>query len=80
MASLSQNGSAHGRGFGPQGGIHTEQACKQAGGLWIPVVFGWMTHIYPNAKSPHKVWAGMDMQVEDMNGVSSAFPTSDESR
>jgi hypothetical protein len=50
--------------FGPQGNIHTEEACQDAHGLWIPVVFGWMTHIYPNAKSPNDVWAGMDMHME----------------
>ncbi len=50
--------------FGPQGSIHTEDACKQAHGLWIPVVFGWMTHVYPNAKDPNAVWAGMDMQMD----------------
>jgi hypothetical protein len=50
--------------FGPQGTIHTEEACKDAHGLWIPVVFGWMTHIYPNAKSPKDVWAGMDMHMD----------------
>jgi hypothetical protein len=44
--------------------IHTEEACKEAQGLWIPVVFGWMTHVYPNAKSPGDVWAGMDMHME----------------
>lgn len=50
--------------FGPQGSIHSEEACEAAGGLWIPVVFGWMTHVYPNAKAPNKVWAGMDMQMD----------------
>ncbi len=50
--------------FGPQGSIHTEEACKEAHGLWIPVVFGWMTHAYPNAKSPKDVWAGMDMHMD----------------
>ncbi len=50
--------------FGPQGSIHTEEACKEAHGLWIPVVFGWMTHVYPDAKSPDKVWAGMDMHMD----------------
>ena len=51
--------------FGPQGSIHTEEACKESHGLWIPVVFGWMTHVYPNASSPDDVWAGMNMQMED---------------
>jgi hypothetical protein len=47
--------------FGPQGSIQTEDACVAAHGLWIPVVFGWMTHIYPGDKH---AWAGMDMQIE----------------
>ncbi len=50
--------------FGPLGNIHTEEGCKKAGGLWIPVVFGWMTHLYPNAKAPNEVWAGMDMHMD----------------
>jgi len=54
--------------FGPQGSIHTEEACQEAHGLWIPVVFGWMTHVYPNAKSPNDVWAGMDMHMDANTG------------
>ncbi|HTV86145.1 MAG TPA: hypothetical protein VME63_12095 [Dyella sp.] len=50
--------------FGPQGSIHTEQACEDAHGLWLPVVFGWMTHVYPNAKNPADVWAGMTMHMD----------------
>jgi hypothetical protein len=50
--------------FGPLGNIHTEEACKDAHGLWIPVVFGWMTHLYPDAKSPSDVWAGMEMHMD----------------
>jgi hypothetical protein len=50
--------------FGPLGSIHTEAACNEAHGLWIPVVFGWMTHVYPNAKSPNDVWGGMDMHMD----------------
>jgi hypothetical protein len=29
--------------------------------LWSPVVFGWMTHVYPNERH---TWAGIDMQME----------------
>jgi len=47
--------------FGPQGSIQTEDACIAAQGLWIPVVFGWMTHVYPDEGN---TWAGMDMQME----------------
>jgi hypothetical protein len=47
--------------FGPQGSIHSEEACRAAQGLWIPVVLNWMTHVYPDG--PQK-WGGMDMNVE----------------
>jgi hypothetical protein len=47
--------------FGPQGSIRTQEACTAAQGLWIPVVFNWMTHVYPN--EPQK-WGGMDMDME----------------
>jgi hypothetical protein len=47
--------------FGPQGSIHTEEACTAAKGLWIPVVLEWMTHVYPN--EPEQ-WGGMHMDVE----------------
>jgi len=50
--------------FGPQGSIHTEEACNAAHGLWIPVVFGWMTHVYPDAKLPSEIWRGMEMPME----------------
>jgi hypothetical protein len=49
--------------FGFRGSIHTQEACEAAQGLWIPVVFGWMTHVYPNAKDSSAVWAGMNMQM-----------------
>jgi hypothetical protein len=47
--------------FGPQGSIHTEDACNAAQGLWIPVVLEWMTHVYPDED---KKWGGMDMDIE----------------
>jgi hypothetical protein len=47
--------------FGPQGSIHTEEACRAAQGLWIPVVLDWMTHVYPNEQEK---WGGMDMDME----------------
>jgi hypothetical protein len=47
--------------YGILGSIHTEEACTEAQGLWIPVVFNWMTHVYPN--EPQK-WGGMHMDVE----------------
>jgi hypothetical protein len=62
-APLEERAGPHAQ-FGVQGSIHTEEACKEAHGLWIPVVFGWMTHVYPNAKSQNDVWAGMDMHMD----------------
>jgi len=42
----------------------TGMSTSAAGGLWIPVVFGWMAHAYPEAKNPGEVWAGMDMAMD----------------
>jgi hypothetical protein len=47
--------------FGPQGSIHTEETCRAAQGLWIPLVLDWMTHVYPNEQNK---WGGMDMHME----------------
>jgi hypothetical protein len=47
--------------FGPQGSIHTEEACQAAQGLWIPLVLNWMTHVYPREQEQ---WGGMDMRME----------------
>jgi hypothetical protein len=52
--------------FGPMGSIHTEESCREAQGLWIPVVFGWMTHVYPGEED---VWRGMDMPMESNTGA-----------
>jgi hypothetical protein len=43
--------------FGPNGSIATQQACDTAGGRWIPVIFGWMVHVYPYQTDPSKIWA-----------------------
>jgi hypothetical protein len=33
--------------FGMFGSIHTAEACKAEGGTFLPVVFTWMTHVFP---------------------------------
>jgi hypothetical protein len=43
--------------FGLRGSIATEDACSTAGGRWLPVVFGWMVHVYPYEADPAKTWA-----------------------
>jgi hypothetical protein len=43
--------------FGLKGSIATQDACDAAGGRFHPVVFGWMTHVYPYEDSPDKIFA-----------------------
>jgi len=43
--------------FGLGGSIVTQDVCLQAGGRWIPQVFGWMVHVYPHETDPSKIWA-----------------------
>jgi hypothetical protein len=43
--------------FGPNGSIATQQACDTAGGRRIPVILGWMVHVYPYRTDPSEVWA-----------------------
>ncbi len=43
--------------FGLLGSIHTQEACDEAGGVFLPHVFGWMVHVYPNEADPSKVWS-----------------------
>jgi hypothetical protein len=43
--------------FGMQGSIDTADACAKAGGTFIPLVFGWMVHVWPNEKTNNAIWA-----------------------
>jgi hypothetical protein len=47
--------------FGYFGSIADEATCKAARGYWIPVAFGWMTHIYPEGKTLDERWFGRQM-------------------
>ena len=38
--------------FGFAGSIHTAEACKTAGGRFMPHIFGWMVHVYAYEKDP----------------------------
>ena len=42
--------------FGLRGTIATEDACRAAGGRFMPTVFGWMVHVSPWEKNPALVW------------------------
>jgi len=50
--------------FGLRGSIATESACDDAGGRWVPQVFGWMVHVYPFEKDPRQVWS-VERQMTD---------------
>jgi hypothetical protein len=43
--------------FGMQGSIDTADACTKAGGTFVPLVFGWMVHVWPNEKTDAAIWA-----------------------
>jgi hypothetical protein len=47
--------------FGFYGSIADEATCKAARGYWIPVAFGWMTHVYPEGKTHEDRWFGRQM-------------------
>lgn len=49
--------------FGFAGSIADQPTCEAAGGYWIPLVFGWMTHIYPNERAHDDIWIGRQMMV-----------------
>ena len=49
--------------FGFAGSIGDEATCKAAGGYWIPLALGWMTHIYPNETGRDKIWIGDQMMM-----------------
>lgn len=60
--------------FGLRGAITTAEACRAAGGRFMPHLFGWMVHVYPFETDKAKVWAaGMDddhgMQHDAMPGM-----------
>ena len=42
--------------YGLTGSIATKQACDAAGGRFIPVLFGWMVHVYPYEPTREKIW------------------------
>jgi hypothetical protein len=43
--------------FGLVGSIDTREACEAAGGTFLPLVFGWMVHVYPFEESSEEVWS-----------------------
>lgn len=52
--------------FGYTGTIYAKADCLQAGGYWLPVAFGRMTHVYPDER---QVWGGEEMDVSQSGTV-----------
>jgi hypothetical protein len=50
--------------FGLRGSITTQAECDAAGGKFLPIVFNWMVHLYPNEKDSASVWS-VDRQHAD---------------
>lgn len=49
--------------FGLLGSIATRQECDAEGGRFLPQVFGWMVHVYPDEKDPAQIWS-VERQTE----------------
>ncbi|HEY9284083.1 MAG TPA: hypothetical protein VIP46_11575 [Pyrinomonadaceae bacterium] len=43
--------------FGLSGSIETAEACRRAGGRFLPRLFGWMVHLYPFEKDAADAWS-----------------------
>src|SRR2546423_5283787 len=43
--------------FGLLGSITTKDACQAEGGMFVPQIFGWMVHVYPDEKDPAQIWS-----------------------
>jgi len=50
--------------FGLKGSITTQEACDDAGGIFHPVIFNWMVHVYPFEKEQASIWS-VDRQHGD---------------
>ena len=43
--------------FGLGGSITTKADCDDAGGKFMPQIFGWMVHVYPLEQKPEDIWS-----------------------
>ncbi len=56
MPPKGERGHADFSKLGFQGSIASKEACDEAGGIFYPVIFGWMVHVYPFESSREKIW------------------------
>ena len=62
-------GSARDPRFGLPGTISDANACAAAGGRWVPQVFGWMVHVWPDETDPARIWAVHRDDHGEMHGM-----------
>jgi hypothetical protein len=55
--------------FGLAGTISDANACASAGGRWVPQVFGWMVHVWPDETDPARIWAVHRDDHGEMHGM-----------
>ena len=53
--------------FGLLGSITTREQCEAQGGRFLPQIFGWMVHAYPDEKTTAQVWS-VERQMEHGHG------------
>lgn len=46
--------------FGMFGSIHTKEACQAEGGVFYPIIFSWMIHVFPYEEDFSKVFSMND--------------------
>ena len=66
---LPPSGAERDPRFGIAGTIADADGCRAAGGRWLPQLFGWMVHVWPDEKDPARVWAVHRDDEGSMHGM-----------
>ena len=53
--------------FGLLGDITSKDECEAAGGKFMPQIFGWMVHVYPDEKTAAQIWS-VERQMDHSHG------------
>lgn len=62
--------------FGMRGSISTKDECDKAGGSFVPLLFGWMVHVYPFEQTSEKIWSPERQMQDTMEMGPGAAPRS----
>lgn len=61
---IAAHSAANDHRFNFDGTIHTQNACEAAHGTWVPLAFGWMAHVFPDAPTGLQQWGGSEMRMD----------------